>query len=247
MPRLSEHPDAPDAALRVRGPDLPARRAGRAFFLRPTEQVGRALLGSWLVRRWRGALYGARIVETEAYLGEEDRAAHSFGGRRTPRVEPMYGRGGLLYVFAVYGMHFCANVVTRRAGVAQAVLIRAAEHPGLAPGFLRGPARLCRAFGITGADSGRDLVGAGEFEIRLGPVEETRVENSPRIGVDYAGEAREWPLRFAVSGNPAVSRRPNPSSSTRSPRPAGASSAPGAPRPRGSAKSSRSTSRPRSR
>ena len=247
MPRLSEHPDSPDAALRLDAADLPARPARRAFFRRPTEQVARALLGCWLVRRWRGATYGARIVETEAYLGEGDRAAHSFAGRRTPRVEPMYGDGGLLYVFAVYGMHFCANVVTRRAGIAEAVLIRAGEHPALAPAFLRGPARFCRGLGITGADSGRDLAGSGEFEIRVGREKETRVEISPRIGVDYAGEAREWPLRFAVSGNPAVSRRPNPSSSTRSPRPAGASSAPGAPRPRGSGRSSRSTSRPRSR
>jgi DNA-3-methyladenine glycosylase len=223
VPRLSEHPEAPDPVLRLGAAEIPARRAGRAFFLRPTEQVARALLGRWLVRRWRGALYGARIVETEAYLGEGDRAAHSFAGRRTLRVEPMYGRGGLLYVFAVYGMHFCANVVTRRAGIAQAVLIRAGERPGLAPAFLRGPAKFFRAFGITGADSGRDLVGAGEFEIRVGPEEETRVESSPRIGVDYAGEAREWPLRFAISGNPAVSRRPHPSSSTRSPRRAGAS------------------------
>lgn len=241
MPRLSEHPVSPDAALALGPGDLPARKAGRAFFLRPTELVGRELLGCWLVRRWRGRLYGARIVEAEAYLGEGDRAAHSFGGRRTPRVEPMYGPGGLLYVFAVYGMHFCANVVTRRAGVAQAVLIRAGDHPRVAPAFLRGPARLCRALGITGRDSGRDLVGGGRFEIRLAREGEPAVEISPRIGVDYAREAREWPLRFAITGNPAVSRRPPLSVSTRSPRRGGASSAPGAPRPRGSARSSRST------
>jgi len=240
VPRLSEHPDAPDPALRIDARLLPARRAGRELFRRPTEAVARRLLGAWFVRRWRKGLYAARIVETEAYLGEGDRAAHSFGGRRTPRVEPMYGDGGLLYVFAVYGMHFCANVVTRRAGIAEAVLIRAAEHPGVAPGLLRGPARFCRALGITGADSGRDLLGAGDLEIRIGPPE-TRVESSPRIGVDYAGEARDWPLRFSISGTPAVSRRPPPSASIRSPRRAGASSGRAAPRPRGSARSSRST------
>jgi DNA-3-methyladenine glycosylase len=223
MPRLSDHPNRPAPALAVDSGSLPARAAGRAFFLRPTEQVGRALLGCWLVRRWRGGLFGARIVEVEAYLGFGDPAAHSFGGRRSRRVEPMYGPGGLLYVFAVYGMHYCVNVVTRRAGVGQAVLIRAGEHPGAAAGLLSGPAKLCRALGITGEDSGRDLVGGGEFEIRVGRRASGPVDASPRIGVDYAGTARDWPLRFSISGNPAVSRRPRPSASTRSPRRGGAS------------------------
>lgn len=247
MPRLSDHPDRPAPALAVDPASLPARAARRAFFLRPTESVARNLLGCWLVRRWGGGLYGARIVEVEAYLGFDDPAAHSFGGRRTPRVEPMYGSGGLLYVFAVYGMHYCVNVVTRRAGVGQAVLIRAGEHPQAAPGSLRGPARLCRALGITGSDSGKDLVGGGEFEIRVGHGRGEIVESSPRIGVDYAGAARDWPLRFSISGNPAVSRRPRPSASTRSPRRGAASSARGAPPSPGSARSSRSTSRPRRR
>lgn len=246
MPRLSDHPDRPAPALAVDPASLPARTARRAFFLRPTDRVARALLGCWLVRRWRGGLYGARIVEVEAYLGFDDRAAHSFGGRRSRRVEPMYGPGGLLYVFAVYGMHYCANVVTRRAGVAQAVLIRAGEHPAVAPGMLRGPARLCRGLGITGSDSGKDLAGGGEFEIRVGRDRGT-VETSARIGVDYAGTARDWPLRFAISGNPAVSRPPRPSVSTRSRRRGEASSGREAPPSPGSARSSRSTSRPRRR
>jgi len=143
VPRLSEHPDAPDPALRIDARLLPARRAGRELFRRPTEAVARRLLGAWFVRRWRKGLYAARIVETEAYLGEADRAAHSFGGRRTPRVEPMYGDGGLLYVFFVYGMHHCANVVTRVEGDPQAVLLRAAEGPPGAPArLMSGPARL---------------------------------------------------------------------------------------------------------
>ena len=82
----------------------------------------------------------------------EDRAAHSWGGRRTPRVEPMYADGGHLYVFLVYGMHHCANVVTRREGVAEAVLLRAAEGPeGAPPRLLSGPGKLCAALGITTA------------------------------------------------------------------------------------------------
>ena len=117
---------------------------GRAFFRRDTVRVARDLVGAWISRRWRGRWYGARIVETEAYLGPKDRAAHSWGGRRTPRIEPMYADGGHLYVFLVYGMHHCANVVTRREGVAEAVLLRAAEGPpGSPPRLLAGPGKLC--------------------------------------------------------------------------------------------------------
>src|ERR1700732_2235698 len=126
-------------ALRLSEPD-------RAFFRRDTVRVARGLLGAWIARRWRGRWYGGRMVETEAYLGAGDRAAHSWAGRRTPRVEPMYADGGDLYGYFVYGMHHCANVVTRREGIAQAVLLRAAEGPEGAPRrLLSGPAKLCAA------------------------------------------------------------------------------------------------------
>ena len=185
-PRLRFDPDARGLA-----------RPSRSFFRRDTTTVARSLLGAWIARRWRGRWYGARIVETEAYLGPKDRAAHSWNGRRTPRVEPMYADGGHLYVFFVYGMHYCANVVTRREGVAEAVLLRAAEGPEGSPArLLSGPGRLCAALGITKRDSGRDLLDAGPVRLfrRRGRV--PRVGISPRIGVDYAGEAAKWPLRF---------------------------------------------------
>jgi DNA-3-methyladenine glycosylase len=170
-------------------------------------RVARALVGAWLARRWRGRWYGARIVETEAYLGAGDRAAHSWSGRRTARVEPMYADGGHLYVFLVYGMHFCANVVTRREGIAEAVLLRAAEGGESAPArLLSGPGKLCAALGITTRDSGRDLIG-GDIRILLGSRRRRRIAISPRIGVDYAGDAAAWPLRFADRDSRAVSRR----------------------------------------
>ena len=199
----------PDPSLFLSPPELPSAVAGRGFFRRRTRTVARELLGSWLVRRWRGVAYGARIVEVEAYLGRDDAAAHSFGGRRTPRVEPMYGDGGLLYVFQVYGMHFCANVVTRSKGVAEAVLIRAASHPRAGARLLSGPAKVCRALGLDRRHSGLDLVGSGELEIRPDPVARRRVEVSPRIGVDYAGEASLWPLRYSIEGEPAVTFPPS--------------------------------------
>jgi DNA-3-methyladenine glycosylase len=202
-------PDAPppDERLRFDPETLGLAEAPRAFYRRPTARVARALIGCWLVRRHAGAWYGARLVETEAYLGVVDRAAHSFDGRRTARVEPMYAEGGHLYVFLVYGMHCCANVVTRAAGTPEAVLLRAAEGPRGAPSkLLSGPGRLTAALGITTARSGLDLIGGEDLRLlrprrrAAGPL-----GISPRIGIDYAGEAVSWPLRFFERGSPALS------------------------------------------
>jgi DNA-3-methyladenine glycosylase len=199
---------APDARLRFspRAHDL--RAAPRAFFRRDAVAVARDLLGAWFARRQRGRWYGGRIVETEAYLGPGDAAAHSWKGRRTPRVEPMYGDGGTLYVFFVYGMHYCANVVTGLRGDPQAVLLRAAEGPPGAPArLLSGPARLCAALGVTRSASGLDLVRDKRFRIFVSGDSRPRIGVSPRIGVDYAGEAASWLLRFFDRASPAVSGR----------------------------------------
>ena len=197
---------APDRRLRMDPRALRLKDAPRSFFRRDTVLVARDLIGAWFTRRYRGAWYGGRIVETEAYLGPGDAAAHSWKGRRTPRVEPMYGDGGLLYVFFVYGMHFCANVVTRVAGDPQAVLLRAAEGPEGTPArLLSGPAKLCSALGVTRSASGLDLVGHARFRVFLAPKRKTKIGVSPRIGVDYAGEAAAWPLRFFDSASGAVS------------------------------------------
>lgn len=200
---------SPDPRLRFDPAALGLTEAPRSFYRRETTAVARDLIGSYLARRWRGKWFGARIVESEAYIGPGDAAAHSFGGRRTPRVEPMYADGGHLYVFLVYGMHHCANVVTRRAGDAQAVLLRAAEGGQGAPArLLSGPGKLCAALGITGAASGRDLMGDGDLRLFRRPRgRRPRLGVSPRIGVDYAGDASRWPLRFFDLDSPAVSRQ----------------------------------------
>ncbi len=202
---------APDRRLRFDPRALDLKEAPRSFYRRDTVLVARDLIGAWFARRYRGAWYGGRIVETEAYLGTGDAAAHSRNGRRTPRVEPMYGDGGLLYVFFVYGMHSCANVVTRVVGDPQAVLLRAAEGPepeGAPERLLSGPAKLCDALGVTRSASGLDLVGHERFRIFLPPKRKIRIGVSPRIGVDYAGEAASWPLRFFDRGSAAVSKSP---------------------------------------
>jgi DNA-3-methyladenine glycosylase len=197
---------APDKRLRFDPEVLGLKEPRRSFFRRDTVAVARDLIGAWFARRYRGSWYGGRIVETEAYVGPGDAAAHSWKGRRTPRVEPMYGDGGLLYVFFVYGMHHCANVVTRVAGDPQAVLLRAAEGPEGAPArLLSGPARLCAALGVTKAASGVDFVEGERFRIFLASGRRAAIGVSPRIGVDYAGDAAGWPLRFFDRGSVAVS------------------------------------------
>ncbi len=179
----------------------------RSFYLRNTRVVARALIGSWVARRHHERWYGGRIVETEAYLGSKDAAAHSWRGRRTQRVEPMYMEGGHLYVFFVYGMHCCANIVTRKAGVAEAVLLRAADGPrGAPPKLMSGPGRLCSALGIDRGMSGVDLLHSEDLRLFGRPEQRRpRIGVSPRVGVDYAGDARHWPLRFFDLNSAAVS------------------------------------------
>jgi len=199
----------PDPRLRLDPEEIGLVEPPREFYRRATELVAKDLLGAWFARRWRGAWYGGRIVETEAYLGPPDAAAHSWKGRRTQRVEPMYMDGGHLYVFAVYGMHHCANVVTRCKEDPQAVLLRAAEAPPEAPPrLLSGPGKLCAGLGITRSDSGEDVAEGERFAIfRRSRGRRPRIGVSPRIGVDYAGEAAAWPLRFFDSDSKAVSGR----------------------------------------
>jgi DNA-3-methyladenine glycosylase len=199
--------DAPDIRLCFDPDAFGLCELPRSYYLRKTALVARGLIGKWIARRYRGLWYGGRIVESEAYLGSIDAAAHSWRGRRTRRVEPMYMEGGHLYVFFVYGMHHCSNIVTRPAGIAEAVLLRAAEGPHGAPArLMSGPGRLCSALGITRGMSGTDLIGGenlrvfGKREVRL-----PRIGVSPRIGVDYAGDARDWPLRFFDLQSPSVS------------------------------------------
>ena len=166
--------------------DHPAR-----FFARDTTRVARALLGQLLVRKLDGRLRVGRIIETEAYLGPEDLACHTARGR-TPRNEAMFGPPGQSYVYFVYGMHHCFNVVT---GEGEAVLIRALEPvAGLDGARTDGPARLCKALGIDRALNAHPLSVAPLWVSPGAPVR--RIEKGPRIGVDYAGRWATRPLRF---------------------------------------------------
>lgn len=200
------------------------KKIERAFYDRDSVAVARELLGKKLVHEVNGVKLAAKIVEAEAYMGVTDRAAHSYGGRRTPRVEVMYGGPGYAYVFFVYGMHYCFNVVTRGEGIPQAVLIRAAEPAEGLDAIARnrygepldnltknqvnnltnGPGKLCRALGIDRTLNGEDLCG-GRLYIEEGEKEPFRVSLSKRVGVDYAGEDKDRLWRFYIEGSKYVS------------------------------------------
>jgi DNA-3-methyladenine glycosylase len=193
----------------------------RSFYRRDAVTVARALLGQRLVHIIDGVRLSGVIVETEAYLGAEDRAAHTFGGRRTKRNEMMYADGGHAYVYFTYGMHHCLNVVTGTTETGTAVLLRAVEPvEGLEMMRARrakakrdtdlcsGPAKLTQAMGITLSDNGRDLVTDEAFFIqcvRSRALPAKCIAAGPRIGIGYAGEWACKPLRFWVRGHPHVS------------------------------------------
>lgn len=175
-----------------------------SFHARDARTVARALLGMDLVHLVRGRARVGRIVETEAYLGPHDLACHSAKGR-TPRTEVMFGPPGHAYLFLVYGMHLCVNVVV---GGGAAVLIRALEPgEGLAGQRTDGPGRLTRALGLTLALNTRPLDQAPLLIAQGVPVAARHIEASPRIGVDYAGEWAGKPLRFHDRRSSLVSRR----------------------------------------
>jgi len=177
---------------------------GPDFFDRDTLAVARAVLGKLLVREIDGLRVWGRLVEVEAYLGPDDLAAHSAGGRRTPRTEVMYGPPGHAYVYLTYGMHHCLNFVTRSAGTPQAVLVRAIE-PGPGVGRASGPGLVCRALDID-----RRLNGVALKPPHLYLVDDhaprRRVYVTRRIGVESSGEWAGKPLRFCWD-SPFLSRK----------------------------------------
>ncbi len=192
-----------------------------AFYRRDVTAVARDLLGRFLVRRLGGERLVLRLVETEAYLGAPDRASHAWGGRRTARNASLYLPGGYAYVYFIYGMHFCLNAVAGGRDEGGAVLLRAGEPVAGAermaalrrltrpprPGDLAGgPGKLCRALAIDRTLDGAPLY-RGELTLTAGePAAPAEIAAGPRVGVDYAGTAAAWPLRFALRGNPHVSR-----------------------------------------
>ncbi|HEU4700391.1 MAG TPA: DNA-3-methyladenine glycosylase [Gemmatimonadales bacterium] len=189
------------------------------FFDRPADVVARALLGAVVVSDAGGVRTAGRIVETEAYLAHTDPASHGFGNRRTARNAAMFGAPGDWYVYRIYGMHWCANLVTEPAGIASAVLLRALEplegldamrarrgrgRPIPDRALCSGPGKLCQALGITRTLDGQPMRAAPVRVLRGRALPDAAVRVTGRIGITRAAD---WPLRFVVADSPWLSRR----------------------------------------
>lgn len=189
------------------------------FYMQDTIEVARQLLGATLVHvTQKGQRISGRIVETEAYLGAQDPACHGFGYRLTPRTQALFMPGGHSYIYFIYGMYNLFNVVTARRDEPEAVLIRALEplegidwmslhRPVKNPRDLtNGPGKLSQAFGFDTSLSGLPLTGDKIFiEVSGQATEEPHIVSGPRVGIDYAGDAAHWPLRFAISNHSHLS------------------------------------------
>lgn len=170
------------------------KKLPRSFFRRPATELAHALIGKILVRPIHGKAFQARIVETEAYLGPHDLASHASKGR-TRRTEVLFGPAGKAYVYVIYGMYEMLNVVAGGVGEAQAVLIRAAQPLNGWKADLSGPGRLTRAFQITRSENGLDLTG-DQLYFLDNPAYQARVVSAKRVGIEYAREWKDAPLRF---------------------------------------------------
>lgn len=167
-----------------------------SFYKKDTLRVARELLGCFLVRDIDGEIMRARIVETEAYIGEDDLACHASKGRMK-RTETLYGEAGHAYVYLVYGMYHCLNVVTERKDFPAAVLIRAVEIENVSFKQTNGPGKLCRFLNIDRTFNGADMTSRKELWIEKGNhVPDSDIAMSPRIGIDYAKHSKEYPWRF---------------------------------------------------
>lgn len=196
----------------------------QGFYRRAAEEVARDLLGRYLVRTMPdGERLVLRLVEVEAYRGEGDLASHASDGPVTERSRKLYREGGHAYVYLIYGVHHCLNAVAGSTDDGHAVLLRAGEPVAgearmrelrgfaqdrkLGPGDLAGgPGKLCRALGVGRGEDGTPLWEGNLLLTEGVAVPESEVVRGPRIGVDYAGEAAAWPLRFAIAGHPHMSR-----------------------------------------
>ena len=188
----------------------------RSFYQQDGLALAQALLGKVLLRRVGEQVTGGRIIETEAYLGQQDPAAHSYKGN-TRRTRIQFGPGGYAYVYLIYGMHCCMNIVAGPKGTPHVVLLRALEpvagldwmcrrrHTDKKKNLCSGPGKLCQAMAIDRSCYGMDLLGE-DLWLEDGPeIPREQIVASKRIHIDYAGTAADWPYRFCVAGNPYLS------------------------------------------
>lgn len=199
----------------------------RSFYYQDTLLVAKSLLGTLLVHDTKDGLCAGIITETEAYCGIHDKACHSYKNRRTKRNETLFRQGGTLYVYLIYGLHYCVNVVTKDINEPEAVLIRALQplegldiirkrrmlrrkavsHTTINDTNLcNGPGKLSEAFGITKEHNGLDLCNSNLYIAKMIPPLAFTILERPRIGIEYSCEAKNYLWRFAIKNNPHVSK-----------------------------------------
>ena len=201
----------------------------KSFYSIDALTLSKKLLGKVLVNEVNGKVLKGMIVETEAYIGAIDKASHAYGGRRTKRTETLYGEPGIVYVYSIYGMYFCFNVICGKKNVAEGVLIRGLEPlEGLdemalyrfnkpyneltknqIKNLTNGPSKLCIAMGINKSNNTKELTKENslyieEHNIKVSP---SNIVETTRIGIDYAEEAVHFPWRFYIKDNPYVSKK----------------------------------------
>lgn len=192
----------------------------QAFYLREAVTVAEELLGKILIRQINGKAYCFKIVETEAYMGVMDKASHAYGGKFTNRTKPMFERGGITYIYLIYGMYYCLNIVTQDKGTPQAVLIRAVEpldeeamefaksnrpiKSKKNEDLTNGPGKLCQALAIDKTLNEKDVTKQNLLWITEGSLM-THIVKDKRINIPYAMEYQDMEWRFYIAGNPFVS------------------------------------------
>ncbi len=190
------------------------KRIPRQFYNRPTLVVSKDLLGKYLVRKVGRKELAGKIVETEAYIGPQDRAAHTYGGKITQRNKTVYLEGGRAYIYLCYGINWMLNLTTREKGIPECILIRALEpslgeygNPKEFENLANGPGKLCRWLKLDKTFDEEDLVRSKKFwlEDRGEEIKKSQIVTAKRIGIDYAQEWAEKPWRFYLKNNPFVS------------------------------------------
>lgn len=197
----------------------------RSFYARDTLLVAKELLGKVLVHEVNGVKLKGKIVETEGYIGSIDKACHAYGGRKTPKLQPLYGKPGIAYVYFIYGMYHCFNVITKREGEPEGVLIRAVEPiEGLdemsklrykksyeeipkskKKNLTTGPSKMCIALNINKENNKQDLCNGNLYIENSKKEEKFEIAEAKRIGIDYAEEAKDFLWRFYIKDNNWVS------------------------------------------
>ncbi len=199
----------------------------KSFYSQGALELAKNLLGKTLVRKIDGRVLKGKIVETEAYIGEIDKASHAYNGRRTERTEPLFHEGGIVYVYFIYGLYYCFNVISGEKDKGEGVLIRAVEPlnefdyisqkrfnkdfdeltSAKRKTLTNGPSKLCMAYSIDKRYNYKKLYEKGDFYIEYSDEENFEIVETTRIGIDYAEEAVDFPWRFYIKGNPYISAK----------------------------------------